>query len=104
MATVNTPRKSDLIYKHLGANEQAIIDKVKIPWLRRLAIHTVALKMKLQFTGWLQYLMPVPATFALFLFAGFVYLIGFHSTATWLVWLPLLLSAIILFDVITCRF
>lgn len=104
MTTVDTPRKSGIIYKHLEANEQVIIDKVKIPWLRRLAIHAVALKMKLQFTGWLQYLIPVPATFTLFLFAGFAYLIGFHSTATWLVCIPLLLSAIILFDVITCRF
>jgi nitroreductase len=58
----------------------------------------------LQFTGWLQYLIPIPATLVLFLFVGFVYLVGFHSTATWLVCLPLLLSAIILFDVITCRF
>jgi hypothetical protein len=104
MTTMNTPRKSDIIYKHLGANEQAIIDKVKIPWMRRLAIHAVAQKMKLQFTGWLQYLIPVPATLTLFLVAGFVYLIGFHSTASVIVWLPLLLSAIILFDLITCRF
>lgn len=104
MTTADTPRKSDIIYKQLGPNEQAIIDKVTIPWLQRLAIHAVALKMKLQFTGWLQYLMPVPATFALFLFAGFVYLIGFHSIATGLVCLPLLLSVIILFDVMTCRF
>jgi nitroreductase len=104
MTTLTTSRKSDVIYKDLGVNEQAVIDKVKITWLRRLVIHAFAQKMKLQFTGWLQYLIPVPATFALFLLVGFVYLIGFYSAATWLVWLPLLLSGIILFDVITGRF
>lgn len=104
MTTTNSSRKSDIIYKNLGANEKAIIDKVRAPWLRSLFIHTVAIKMKLQFTGWLQYLMPAPATFALFLLTGLVYLLGFHTVASWFIWLPLLLSAIILFDVITCRF
>jgi hypothetical protein len=97
-------RKSDLIYARLGANERAIIDKVRLPWLRRLLIHTVAVKMKLQFTGWLQYLVPVPATLALFLLAGLGYVLGLHAVASVLVWLPLLLTAVILFDVVTCRF
>ncbi len=86
MTRKNTPGKSDVIYNQLGANERAIIDKVKSPWLRRFFIHVVAFKMKLQFTGWLQYLMFVPVTFVLFLFAGLLYLAGFHSVATWLVW------------------
>ncbi len=104
MTTANTLRKSDIIYKNLGANEKHLIDKVPIPWLRRLLIHVIAIKMKLQFTGWLQYLIPVPVILALFLLTGLVYLLGFDTSASVLVWLPLLLSAIILFDVITCRF
>lgn len=104
MTTANTPNKSDIIYKNLGANEKAIIDKVGVPWLRRLVIHFIAIKMKLQFTGWLQYLMLVPATLALFLLIGLVYLVGLNAIASVLVWLPLLLSAIILFDIITCKY
>ncbi|UCX03192.1 nitroreductase family protein [Shewanella glacialimarina] len=104
MTAVTRPRKSDIIYKSLGANEQAIIDKVAIPWLRRLLIHAVAQKMKLQFTGWLQYLMLVPATLGLFIFVGLLYLLGLNTLANVLLVLPLLLLTIIVFDVITSRF
>jgi nitroreductase len=104
MTTATKTNSSDTIYKSLGANEQAIIDKVSIAWLRRLLIHGIALKMKMQFKGWLQYLMPAPLTLLLFLLAGLVYLAGFHATANYLVWLPLMLTALMLFDLITCRF
>lgn len=96
--------KSDIIYANLGPNERALVDKVRPPLLRRLLIRFVAAKLRLQFTGWLQYLMPLPITLGLFLLVGLIYLVGFHGVAEVLMVLPLLLSAVILFDVVTCRF
>ncbi|MCP4498814.1 MAG: nitroreductase [Deltaproteobacteria bacterium] len=102
MATAK--RKSEVIYASLSPNEQAIIDKVQIQLIRRLMIRIVALKLRLQFTGWLQFLILLPITLGLYLLTGLVYLVGLHLVASVVIWLPLALSAIILFDIITSRF
>jgi hypothetical protein len=104
MTSSTTSNSADAIYASLGANERAIVDKVHPGWLRRLFIHVIATKMKLQFTGWLQYLMPAPITLGLFLLVGLVYLVGLHTLASLLLWLPLALTALVLFDIVTCRF
>ncbi|QDO83951.1 nitroreductase [Shewanella psychropiezotolerans] len=95
-------RKSDIIYAALGANERDIVDKIKLPWLRRFLIRFVGVKLRLQFTGWLQYLMPVPIVLGLYIMSGLLYLL-LPSVATIFVLLPTLLLAIILFDIVTTR-
>ena len=95
--------QSDIIYASLGSNEKAIIDKVKILWVRRLFIRFIGVKLRLQFTGWLQYLMPVPIMLGMYLFCGLLFLV-IPLLATILALLPSLLLTIILFDIITSRF
>ncbi|WP_226647004.1 nitroreductase family protein [Microbulbifer variabilis] len=103
-ATTDRTHQSEVIYASLGPNERAMIDKVHNSWLRRLFIRFVGIKLQLQFTGWLQYLMPVPITLGLFLLVGLIHLVGLPGLASVLIWLPLILTAIILFDIVTCRF
>ncbi|WP_444908577.1 nitroreductase family protein [Microbulbifer sp. TRSA005] len=102
--TTARTRKSKVIYASFGPNERAMVDKVHPLWLRRLFIRLLGIKLQLQFTGWLQYLMPVPITLSLFLLVGLIYLVGLTGLANILIWLPLILTAIILFDIVTCRF
>ena len=104
MTPAANSHKSDVIYANLGSNERAIVDNIHAPFVRRLVIRLVAIKLRLQFTGWLQYLIPLPITLVLFLLTGLAYLGGLQTVASVLIWLPLALSAIILFDIITCRF
>jgi nitroreductase len=103
MTSTTKPNSAEAIYASLGGNERAVIDRVNPLWLRRFFIHLVATKMQLQFTGWLQYLIPVPITLGLLLVVGLLYLVGLPSVAAVLLWLPLGLIALILFDIVTCR-
>jgi len=109
MNSHHTINKTQSIYQNLGANEKAIIDKVNTPWLRVILIRFVHIKMRLQFTGWLQYLILTPITLLLFLIVGLIYIVGlylpiFEQLANALIFIPLLILSIILFDIITCRF
>lgn len=92
------------IYNQLGANERAIIDKQKFRILRNFFILLVGLKLRLQFTGWLQYILPVPITLAVFLVAGIFYLLGILSIARLFAFAGGLLLLVILFDLITVKF
>ncbi|WP_159084475.1 hypothetical protein [Dongshaea marina] len=51
MADSNKKSRAMEIYESLGPNEHAIIDKVKIKFLRDLVIYLVAIKLQLQFKG-----------------------------------------------------
>ena len=99
-----TKPKTDIIYAKLGANERALVDRVHSPLLRRIFINIIGVKLRLQFTGWLQYLIPVPFALVLLLLVGVIALVGLEDIAAVLVWLPLALFVLILFDVLTCRF
>ncbi len=92
------------IYESLGPNEQAIIDKVKIGLLRQILIRIIAIKLQLQFKGWLQYLMPLPLTLLLFCLAGITYLFDATKVATAVVLVASALLFLVLFDVITGKF
>jgi hypothetical protein len=92
------------IYNKLGANEKAIISKVKISFLRNLVIRLVGMKLRLQFTGWLQYILPVPSMLILFLIAGIARLLGGTVVANLFAFAGTLLLTIITFDLITVKF
>jgi nitroreductase len=59
MRTLTTTRGDDL--RGLGSNERAILERIRWAPARRWAARLVRAKMRMQFTGWLQYLVPVPA-------------------------------------------
>ena len=87
----------------LPPNEQAIIDTIPTPLLRNLATKIVRIKLRLQFTGWLQYMLPVPVMLVLFLIATLVRLFGFMQLANSFAFVGILLLAVFIFDLVTNR-
>jgi len=92
------------IYNKLGSNEKAIIDKLKITPLRNLFILFVGMKLRLQFTGWLQYMLPVPIMLVLFLIAGVARLFGGLAISNGFTLLGTLLLIVFTFDLVTVKF
>ncbi len=88
----------------LGANEQAILDRIPILFLRKIAADIVRLKMRLQFTGWLQYLLPIVFVLVFFIIAEIANLFD----ARWLAIPFLALGTLVLigaiFDLVTVKF
>jgi hypothetical protein len=72
--------------------------------LRKLAADIVRLKMRLQFTGWLQYMLPLPFMLVLFLIAGITRLLGAIQVANGFAFLGFLLLIVFTFDLITVKF
>jgi nitroreductase len=99
----NTPKNDDFM-QGLGANERAILERIPILPLRKLAAEVVRVKMRLQFTGWLQYMLPVPFMLVLFLIAGISRLLGGTQVANGFAFLGSLLLLIFTFDLITVKF
>lgn len=97
-------RKPDSIYRDLGANERAIVDRVRGKPLRSIFIRVIGLKMRLQFSGWLQYIFPLPFAFGLFLIAGFFALIGTPIVALSMLGLAGALLLIAATDIVTVKF
>jgi hypothetical protein len=96
--------KNDDFMQGLGANERAILERIPILPLRKLAAEVVRVKMRLQFTGWLQYMLPVPFMLVLFLIAGISRLLGGMQVANGFAFLGSLLLLIFTFDLITVKF
>jgi nitroreductase len=100
---INT-QKNDDIMRGLGANEKAILEHIPVLFLRRLAADIVRAKMRLQFTGWLQYMLPVPFMLVLFLIAGIARLFGAVQMANGFGFLGFLLMVVFIFDLVTVKF
>lgn len=98
------PSKVTKIYSQLGPNERAIVDKVKPLFLRNLFVLLINTKVQLQFSGWLQYLVPLPLTLLVLVIAGIVYLIGAVQLATYIAYVGGGLLFIIAFDIVTTKF
>ena len=62
------------------------------------------LKLRLQFTGWLQYLPTAILTLALFLVVAFAHLLGYMSVAQAFVFVGALLLMVCIFDLFTVKF
>ncbi len=88
----------------LTPNEQAIIDSVRIPVLRNLFIKVWQTKLRLQFTGWLQYIPPVIVTLVFFLVAALIRLLGNEQVAMPFAFVGFLLLAVSIFDLVTVKY
>ena len=100
----STARRSNDILQGLGPNEREILERIPILFIRKLAADMVRTKMRLQFTGWLQYMLPVPLMLALFLIAGITHLLGATQLAKVFAFLGFLLLMVFTFDLVTVKF
>lgn len=90
--------------QNLTSNEKAVIDKVRVPFLKDLFTAVWRMKLQLQFTGWLQYVPPLFVMLVIFFLAGLVNLLGAVQLAKGISWLGYLLLAVEIFDLITVKF
>lgn len=89
--------------KGLGANERAILGRIRWRPARRLAVAMVRAKMRLQFSGWLQYVLPMPVVLLLGLLGGLSWLLGGQWLATGLLVAAGLLALVAAFDIVTVK-
>jgi len=87
----------------LGANERALLERIRWAPGRRLAARIVRAKMRVQFTGWLQYLIPMPVVVVLSLLAGISWLFGVGWLVASLSAAAALLLLIVVFDIVTVK-
>ena len=106
MTTNNLPHTGKVVPHHqnLTPNERAIIDSIRIPVLRNLFEDIWRVKLRLQFTGWLQYVPPLIVTLLVFLIAGITHMLGGIQVAKGFAFVGYLLLAMEIFDLITVKF
>ncbi len=92
------------IYTRLGANEKSIIDKIHHTTLRHVAIRLIDIKVKLQWSGWLQYLIPLPIVIILLLIAALFFALDLFIMGNAILICDGILFFRILFDIITVKF
>ena len=68
-------QKGEDFMHDLGANERAILGRIPILFLRKTAAWIVRAKMRVQFTGWLQYLLPLIFVLLFSIIGGIAYLL-----------------------------
>ena len=95
---------TEFIYSKLGANERALVDRVKVKPLQNLFIRFIGFKLKLQWTGWLQYVIPLPIVLLGLLIGATAYLLGGLLISRIVLTLTGLLLIKIIFDIITVKF
>ncbi|MEJ2757764.1 MAG: nitroreductase family protein [Anaerolineales bacterium] len=95
---------NDDLYRGLGATERAILERIPVLFLRKLAAGIVRAKMRMQFSGWLQYLLPIIFVLFLSLIGGVVYLLRARVVANIFFGLAIVLFAIAVFDLVTVKF
>lgn len=88
----------------LSPEEMAVIGGVRRPILRAAFTALWQLKLRLQFTGWLQYLPTGIAALLLLLLAGFTGWLGAGGAARVLTLLAAVSSALFVFDLVTVKF
>jgi len=102
--SLSHPSKIAPSHQNLTPNERAIIDSIRIPVLRKLFENIWQTKLRLQFTGWLQYVPPLVVTLVIFLIAGIAHLLGGVFVAKGFAFVGYLLLAVEVFDLITVKF
>jgi nitroreductase len=88
----------------LGANEKAILNRIPILFLRKMATKVVLAKMRMQFTGWLQYFLPMIFVLLFSLIGGITRLLKANFLATPFLILATLILMVAMFDVVTSKF
>ena len=92
-------------YLHgLGANERAIVERIPSMPLRKFAAGVVRAKERVQFTGWLQYLLPLIPILILALLALVSLLLKSSFLAKFFGALGGLVLLLGLFDIVTVKF
>jgi nitroreductase len=87
----------------LGANERAILERIRWAPARRLAARAVRAKMRLQFTGWLQYLSPTPAIVVLSVLGAVSWIFDVTWLTSVLFGSAAVLLVVVVFDIITVK-
>jgi len=88
----------------LGANERAILERIPILMLRKTAASIVRAKIRVQFTGWLQYLIPVIFILLFSLLGGISQLINARFLSISFLLLGMLTLTIAIFDLLTVKY
>ncbi len=90
--------------QNLSPEERAVIDSVDIAVLRKVFTAVWQMKLRLQFTGWLQYLPSGILSMALFFVAAIAN--AFAATRGTKIFLTLgvILSIVFVFDLVTVKF
>ncbi|MFN2153311.1 MAG: nitroreductase family protein [Anaerolineales bacterium] len=97
-------KNGDDYMQGLGANERAILERIPVLLLRKRAAALVRAKQRFQFTGWLQYLLPVLFIILFFLVAGIAHLLNLRILAIPFLTVGTLLFIIAVFDLVTVKF
>jgi hypothetical protein len=90
--------------KNLSPEEKAVLDSVGTAILRNIFTSIWRVKLRLQFTGWLQYIPFAVATLSFFLIAVFAHRLGIIRMADAFIFIGTLLSTILVFDLLTVKF
>ena len=100
---INKQNRDDVM-RGLGANEQAILERIPILFLRKIAAGIVRAKMRLQFTGWLQYLLPIIFVLVFFVIAAIANLLDARLLAIPFLVLGTMIFLVAVFDLVTVKF
>lgn len=96
--------KVKLIYSELGANERAIVEKIGNNSIKSIVVRLIGIKLKLQWMGWLQYVIPIPIILGILLLALIVFFLGGLYIAYSIALIGMLLSIKVVFDIITIKY
>ena len=97
-------QNSDDFMQGLGANEKAILERIPVLFLRKIAAGIVRAKMRVQFTGWLQYLLPMIFVLLFSLIGGIAHLLNARFLAIPFLVLGTLIFIVAIFDLVTVKF
>ena len=96
-------QRTDDFLAGLGANEQALLSRIPVRSLRKLATRAVRVKMRLQFTGWLQYVLPLIFVVPLATIGAIALWLDVRWLASLFGGAAGLVLAIVLFDLVTVK-
>lgn len=101
--TSNKQHNDDFMHG-LGANEKALLERIPVLFLRKIAAGIVRAKMRVQFTGWLQYLLPLIFVLLSILIGGLADLLNVRFLAILFLAFGALIFTVALFDLVTVKF
>ena len=88
----------------LSPEEQAVLDSASNAALRKIFATIWQTKLRLQYTGWLQYIPVAILAFVFFLAAALIRLVGLPQVANIFVIAGVFLGAVEIFDLVTVKF
>lgn len=101
---VTRPAKVTPGHQNLTPNERAVIERIRMPLLRSLVTAIWRVKLRLQFSGWLQYMLPALTTLVFALIALIVLLLGGVVAAIPVAGVGALVFLALCFELLTVKF